>query len=223
MKKVPANPLVKVYSFPRSGTHWLASLMKDCFYSDVSGPYDGECEFYSREGVTKTNPWQQLVGGHDAEPPPSPGRHPVVYVYRRCGMDLVASHYRLNNYYRVGREPVSMEWFLLNYKRPKSELLLVEDWYRSRHLWLASGVRSLAYEDLYADPARELRRLADAFELRFTGALDPAKTGRLVGPVPFPETTTGPQIGRGWELFDSQAVAVYNQQIEQAAKSLGAA
>ncbi len=177
------NPVVRVCSHVRSGTHFLLSLLYENYYkerrdlahrAEQLGHWDNPGTHDALFTGTDSNrfvAWHGLFGGHRFLPPPDTGG--TIYVFRD-GRDVAASVYRTPHFRgradgalsfsRFLRKPI--DWFEAPDQRAEPEMTLAEHWYRSVSAWLASGAFRVRYEELVADPEGALRRIEAAFGLR---------------------------------------------------------
>ncbi len=177
------NPLIRVCSHVRSGTHFLMSILKSNYYSDIdlslqvskfghwSRPADYSTHF---QGGTKPGvcPWGKLFGGHFSAPPKGDDLNNVVYIFRD-GKDVVQSMYRFLEF----RSPGDAGLTLGDYLRQNLDWLGSPDvptregvnpvlhWFQSVQAWLRSSAHFIRYEDLKHDPDSVLAQLEQRFSL----------------------------------------------------------
>lgn len=176
---------MKVWGHPRSGNHFLASLIHSAFYASaerfslrVSSGATGHWS-QRRSGVREafgsvsvdelTVPWGRLLGSHVGEPPAV--LQEAIYVYRD-GRDVALSVYSwdrlraaedlsldLAEYLRL-----PIDWTGSPGVQAPRRLLLWEHWRQHVEYWLArQDVLAVRYEDLIEDLDGQLRRISAQF------------------------------------------------------------
>lgn len=98
---IPMGELPAVVSYPRSGTHWLSSLIYQWFYwADLKNyTHDSILPFRTWESDNaKSYPWANILGGHIHDPESTMAKllHPrkIIYLFR-SGREVLPSIWRL--------------------------------------------------------------------------------------------------------------------------------
>ena len=171
------NKQIKVYSFPRSGTHWLMSLLKSSFYASVKSDsviqdFDLNGDFYNLGGKSAVAPWMFLFGGHWYHPKNVPsGLDNGVYIIRD-GLDaiysmwcLVTSREHDTRKDRTLDEHIRANAFTANVNPIPVDASVALHYHWSTKLWMASDAWIVRYEDLLRDHTLELAGIRSHFNL----------------------------------------------------------
>lgn len=221
MLGLTVNRIIKVSSFPRSGTNYLLMLLKQAFYADrdVSLPPGRTGHFSHRLAVRR--PAGRLFRTHMyvSWPPPRLGNQQAtrikgrdsaghIYLYRD-GRDVCTSLYLSKRFLSDRHGALTFERFLrtkLDWETSAGKICLRRrrrrppaTWYRHvlHHVsqWvLPRYYMFVRYEEAVLEPERVLGEIAARFGLARTGEV--TSVG-LVGPEPH----AGPHIGRWREHF----------------------
>jgi hypothetical protein len=172
---------MKVWGHPRSGNHFLASIILRAFYRDTnrfhlrvpsaatghwSRRQAGAVEsFGAAAGEDASVPWGRLLGSHVLTPPATVEK--AIYVYRD-GRDVALSVYRWDRFRAVEEQGLSLSEYLpIDWVGSPGfpwtrDVLLWEHWRRHVEAWLArEDVLAVRYEDLIEDLDGQLQRIED--------------------------------------------------------------
>jgi len=177
------NPLIKVCSHPRSGTHFLEAGLFYNFYQDgrdLSSPSDYERGHWNnefRQHDTVRKPWGKLSSSH---PFYKKNYKPCVYITRNV-RDVAFSIWKtkacLNpdwgdiTFSEFIRKP--LDWYKGHaYKAPPeymNKYTIFEHWLKHITSWLEhgndDGIIIVAYEDLKFNQVEVLNRISKYFKL----------------------------------------------------------
>lgn len=243
-------PHLRVYGHPRSGNHFLASLLWRAFYgaSDAYGGdvsptatghwsrrvdappgarakdtffhFDGERHGGPDEDLVRV-PYARLLGSHRLPPPPDVGtpRALGVYVFRD-GRDVALSVHAWRRFHPIGCEDLPIEAYLARpidwsgspaHRAAVAQETLFGHWMRHLRTWRATGILCVRYEDLLRDPARQLARIADRFDLEVGDDLYRDLTPE--NPVGWQATAAdkpGDRVAKWKDALPPRALAMYD-------------
>lgn len=177
---------VKVYSHPRSGTHFLLSLLGQAFFGNAK-PVMAITGHWSRRAEVMVLDTGVPFGGHLPYRDGLPGSY--IYLYRD-GRDVALSLWRTKAFQHKSWARLSfseflrrpLDWRHTPARRFKSTLTIVEHWKALLESWQdAPDVCFVSYEHLLLHTKSEMGRIA-AFVAR---APLPAADG-VPGVGPFP-------------------------------------
>jgi len=212
---MPDNPIIKIYSHPRSGTHLLGHLMKLNLYKEVNlstGP--GSYGHWADRRHSMGSPVGQLFGHHMADAPPT---GPAIYLVRD-GRDVAISIFRTPHFMNPNVRILGFSEFLrilLDWKwspsnRVEFEYTITQNWYEHVKAWgmfaCTSDVCVVRYEDLVLRPNHVLGQLVQWFDLKRCGDFEPVKG--LVGVSP-----NDGKIGRWRRMFSPTDLSYFHQMV----------
>lgn len=160
------KPLVKVYSHPRSGTHFLEAFLAENFYSKQKNSFHTFNVVWghwsNRKVNEKGNPFGKLFGNHYF--PGTNNKEPKIYIIRDVRA-VAYSIWNTDNFIHKDIAGISFEEFLrtkLDWeetpaRKKESNLTIVEHWYKHVQLWEDSllvddNLLIVRYEDLVDNP-----------------------------------------------------------------------
>lgn len=173
---------MRVWGHPRSGNHFLASVLHQAFYEGAdrfamrvpaaatghwSQRHPGVREgFGSEASAAPVVPWGHLIGSHAWKPPMM--LRDAIYIYRD-GRDVALSVYGWSRFRAADEQKLSLSEYLRRpidwigspgFRAPR-KLLLWEHWRQHVEHWLArEDVLSVRYEDLAQNLDGQLQRIA---------------------------------------------------------------
>jgi hypothetical protein len=169
--------VLRVASFPRSGTHYLCALLKENFYPDGDlslAVYSWEVGHWSRRILrtgeqAKVLPYGKLFYSHQF-PRYWESSEEIVYIWREGG-GVAWSLYRWERAWHKDKPKLSLREFLrqpldwygtLRVPAPGSgnEYRIFDQWLIIR------GACLVSYEKLVLNPAEELEKIAEHFGLK---------------------------------------------------------
>jgi hypothetical protein len=159
------KPLVKVYSHPRSGTHFLEAFLAKNFYKDKDLAIDEITwgHWSNRKIKKEGNPYGMLFGNHYFADK-NDNRSPKIYIYRD-GRAVAYSIWKTPNF--LNHEDSKLEfnefltenidWYGSTSKKTKENYTIFEHWLNHVDSWknLAETNENLLiirYEDLIDNP-----------------------------------------------------------------------
>lgn len=169
-------PLLKVYSHPRSGTHFLEAFLAENFYEDLQLSVDEVLwGHWSNRVINKEgNPYGKLFGNHYF-PERNENDLPKIYIFRD-GRAVAYSIWRTQNFLNKDMHELSFDQFLDTkldwYGTPaeKSSLgyTILEHWAHHVAEWKAYSLKSssvylIKYEDLFCDPYVQYQKIRNKF------------------------------------------------------------
>ncbi len=236
------NQRVRVYTFPRSGTHWLMSLLYARFYGsqNLASPSRHKTHiFYNWKGPGIDMPWYALLGGHWYHPDNVPwkGRGKqeglahtdpsrAVYLYRD-GRDVAVSNWKmfvkafLDDPETADKPGIPFTRFMAEVSHGGAPLNPVAStdrnvvWHWSVRKWLESGMYCVRYEDLVKDLEGTLAKIAVHFDLKPDPLPVQYDTNISIGFRP----SAGPRVGKWRKVFSEADLVKWNQG-KQIAKTL---
>lgn len=165
------NP-IRVYGFPRSGAHYLMSLLALNFYAgeQLTTPA-GQVGHWANRAEVPAVEYGKLAGHHG---PPDWGYDPAhsVYVYRD-GRAVAASLWRSPHFVKPHQNGLSfgawlrmpLDWRWSPGYRDDNDCNVIEHWREHLELWWSAPVLKLRYENIVRYPAHYLEILAYRFKL----------------------------------------------------------
>lgn len=175
--------LIKVFSWPRSGTNLLMSLLKERYYPklDLSAGTGNEVDFFDYEGKkTALSPWLLLLGGHWYDPQAAIENNHLddinksIYIYRDF-KNILASlwllrKFQLNRGLDIEDYPTFGEFIrgkmpIKNKKNKVPDISRIEMWKWSIKKWANFGCYTVKYEDLVDNPNLELSKIDYHFKM----------------------------------------------------------
>lgn len=167
--------LIKIYSHPRSGTHFLEAFLAKNFYPDLDLASKGPIYYghWSHKILLEEGePYHQLFGSHffpgDAKPAPK-----MIYIYRD-GRAVIASIWN-SKFYQKEWEGISFSEFLrkdidwyggLGQQGRAKKMNIVQHWYSHVEEW--EKVRNdnlihIRFEELKRNPNKIYRQITKKF------------------------------------------------------------
>ena len=224
---------MKIWGHPRSGNHFLASVIHEAFYGSdprfalqVSAAATGH--WSQRQGGahetfgsdpaagSTTVPWGRLLGSHAWTPPPE--LDDAIYIYRD-GRDVALSVYHWNRFRRADEQSLSFSEYLRRpidwigspgFRAPR-RMLLWEHWRAHVKHWLArSDVFAVRYEDVVEDVDGQLRRIATRFGVPLVTTVNGSR------PVGWNASEPSSRVGRWRGRLDDSDIALYNELVPSA-------
>lgn len=157
--------LIKIYSHPRSGTHFLEAFLARNFYpeKDLAVAHIPWGHWSNRKVYESGGKYKKLFGSHYW--PDEIGKrkkHPMVYIYRD-GRAVAYSIWKTENFLHKDLEGISFSDFLrikLDWKGGPGKQAdtgwnIAEHWYHHVHAWTnleKPNLIKVRYEDLQNDP-----------------------------------------------------------------------
>lgn len=164
--------MVRVYGFQRSGTHFLAQLLKDNFYPNIniSGLIAGYGHYTNRKKDRRVLPYKALFRNPHNPPPTDTAR--ALYIFRD-GRAVARSLWMSDGYrgkrWKDGqfskwlRTPLDWRFHNIN-AAPHNTLTFAEHWMEMLEMWKDQAFL-VRYENLVADTRKWLGIIADHFGL----------------------------------------------------------
>ena len=216
--------LVKVYSHPRSGTHFLEAFLSENFYSevDLNVPQVKWGHWANRKVKLEGNPFGQLFGSHYF--PNDNVRGPILYIYRDVRA-VAYSCWNTENFLHSDLTNISFSDFLLTkidwHGSPGSKCepkyTIAEHWEIHVEAWLNFASKNdnilvVRYENLVDNPHKEYLRIKNRF---FPNKKDISKKNLVVIDKP---TGLKPNKAKkdAWrEVFTEDDKAIFVQYLEK--------
>jgi len=206
------NPVIKVYSFGRSGTHWLMSLLKNRFYGSADIGQAITSDIFPFHGWDGNNfcVWGELLGGHWQHPDYAPTLKNSVYLIRD-GKDVMVSWWKMLKL--SDQEDLTLAQAMSKPMRddpqnPCPPVRTATQWWWSTAQWKKVGIPIVSYEDLMEHKDEELDRIASIFDL----VDDPiGKSDIPVGYCP-----SVPKVGKWKEHFTDDDLKLFLECQEEA-------
>ncbi len=164
---------LKVYGFPRSGSHYLMALLAKNYYknADLSTGPGGVGHWADRVQVVGSE-HGKLAGHHG---PPSWGYAPdkSIYIWRN-GRAVAASVFRSPHFINPARKYLDFEEFIqytIDWRwspgnsSPGTTKTIIEHWVEHLQLWRKTKAFLVNYEDAVQHPRALLCRIANQFDL----------------------------------------------------------
>jgi bile-salt sulfotransferase len=165
---------IKIYSHPRSGTHFLEAFLAENFYKGDDLSSNGPIHYghwSNKILLEKGEPYQKLFGSH-LFPKQNKPANKMIYIYRD-GRAVIASLWN-SKFYNKEWEGISFSEFLRKdidwYGGPgqKSEpkMNIVQHWHAHTHSWLnysSPNLLIIKYEDLKNYPERTYSLISKKF------------------------------------------------------------
>lgn len=167
---------VKVYSHPRSGTHFLEAFLARNFYRDVDLSVKPIIwgHWSNRVSNESGNPFGQLYGSH-LFPRKKFAKGPIIYIYRD-GRAVANSLWGTENFLNKNDSGISFSDFLLKKldwegtpsNKAEPGITIAEHWLRHVEAWhdfLADKPNSLivSYEDMLENPHKIYEQIHQKF------------------------------------------------------------
>ena len=169
--------MIKIYSHPRSGTHFLEAFVAENFYPSKNLSRNG-LSYYGhwsdRKLLKEGKPYQKLFGSHYfPDELKQTGNHPKIYIYRDVRA-VIASVYN-SKFYNLKKHPdlsfseflrMDIDWYGGLGRETLSNLNIVQHWYKHVDEWLRVSDKNLLiirYEDLKLDPKKTYDRITNKF------------------------------------------------------------
>lgn len=219
------NNYIKIYSHPRSGTHFLEAFLAQNFYKGKSLSSDGAIHYghWSNKILLETGePYHQLFGSHFF-PEDTAKSDKMIYIYRD-GRAVIASIWN-SGFVNKDWEGITfseflrkdIDWYggLGQEKYPKIDI--VTHWYNHVESWVNlqdPNLHIMRFEDLKNNPYQEYLKICKKFfpwayfknKYLIKTKLDPIK--RKVGLHPNKATINS------WEsLFSKEDLAFFESKI----------
>ncbi len=192
---------IKIYSHPRSGTHFLESFLAENFYRDENLSSDGPIYYghWSNKILLETGePHHKLFGSHFF-PDKAKINSKSIYIYRD-GRDVIASIWN-SKFYNKEWEGISfseflrkdLDWYGGLGQKQDVKMNIVQHWYKHVYDWHKVNNENLLilnFEDLKNNPNKLYKKICKEFfpfkyfkgKLVGFGKVDPIK--RKVGLAP---------------------------------------
>lgn len=167
--------LIKIYSHPRSGTHFLEAFLAKNFYPnlDLSSKNDIYFGHWSKKILLEGGePYHDLFGSHFF-PQDSKLSHKMIYIYRD-GRDVIASIWNSKFYHEDWKGNISfseflrkdIDWYggLGQKKNPK--INIVQHWYKHTNDWMKlenENLLKISFEELKANPDIVYQKICKKF------------------------------------------------------------
>ena len=162
--------MLKIFSHPRSGTHFLEAFIAQNFYPDVDlSVKDLTWGHWSNRQTKEFNPYGQLFGGHHF--PTTNFRlnpKPLLYIYRD-GRAVAYSVWKTPNFLNKEMSKLSFSEFLrtpLDWKgtpahKSAQRLNIVEHWARHVESYhkLIGNIFLISYEELLQNPEKVYKKI----------------------------------------------------------------
>ena len=168
--------MIKVYSHPRSGNHFLCSFLNKNFYSNVDisiGPYEWG-HWSNRKVNSSGSHFGKLAATHQfLSDLPYEGLGPSIYIYRD-GRSVALSLWRSDNFLNPSTRPATFSDFLrmkLDWRgtpgcKSTPNHTIAQHWCRHVHEWRAAPPKKVLlvrYEDLLETPESVYVLIRDNF------------------------------------------------------------
>ncbi|WP_204346113.1 sulfotransferase domain-containing protein [Psychroserpens algicola] len=171
-----SDNLVKVYSHPRSGTHFMEAFLAQNFYPnqnlDMTPITWGH--WSNRKVKHEGNPYGKLFGNHYFADR-NENSLPKIYMMRD-GRSVAYSVWKTPNFVHPDLESLSfseflrtkIDWYGTPSKRVEPNQTILEHWYAHVESWKAlekanDNVLLINYEDLIDSPYTQYKKIHDAF------------------------------------------------------------
>ena len=163
---VKGKPLLKVYSHPRSGTHFLEAFISENFYKNKDlSTKKVEWGHWSNRKIKKTgNPYGQLFGSHTHVPDKFNYYGPKIYIIRD-GRAVAYSIWKTPNFLNSKLQKLSfhdflkekIDWIGTPANRSNQIYSILEHWYLHVKAWEDFAEKNenlliIKYEDLINNP-----------------------------------------------------------------------
>ena len=162
--------MLKIFSHPRSGTHFLEAFVAQNFYPDMDlSVKDLTWGHWSNRQSKELNPYGQLFGGHHF-----PKRNfrlkpqPLLYIYRD-GRAVAYSVWKTPNFLNKETSDLSFSKFLrtpIDWKgtpghKSEQKFTIVEHWAKHVESWhkLKGNIVLISYEELVQNPKKVYRKI----------------------------------------------------------------
>lgn len=167
--------MIRVFSHPRSGTNYLAALIKENFYPDVDlskSKQLGVVGHWNNRATVKPSEHGRLFGGHG-----KPTRYKLlpqdVYIYRD-GRDVALSVWQSKHFMNKEWEGISfsefihrpLDWIHSPGTKYNNTMTIFEHWHYHLSEWENSSVYFVRYEKLTKNPMVVIRQLAKNFGIK---------------------------------------------------------
>lgn len=215
-----SDRLVKVYSHPRSGTHFLEAFLASNFYAnkDLSIAPITWGHWSNRKVKEEGNPYGKLFGSHYF-PDLVKEQGPKIYIYRDARA-VAYSIWKTSNFIHKDLVGISfsdflrskIDWSGSTSRRMESSLTILEHWEAHIKQWRAFAneqkILVVRYEDLLANPYNVYTRIHDAHFKR-----SPILTELQLDPIKAPiGLLPNKAKSDSWkEIFTEQDLAFYRQ------------
>lgn len=164
--------MIRVFSHPRSGTNYLAALIKENFYPDMDlkkSTQPGVVGHWNNRATVKPSAYGRLFGGHG-----NPQRYKLlpqdIYIYRD-GRDVALSVWRSKHFMNKDWEGITFSEFI---RRPldwihspgdkyNNTMTIFEHWKYHLSAWETASVCSVRYENLLSNQENVIRKIAWRF------------------------------------------------------------
>jgi len=219
-KLVPTETLVKVYSHPRSGTHFMEAFLAKNFYpnKDLNIEKVTWGHWSNRQVKEEGNPYGKLFGSHSF-PARVSKEIPKIYIIRDPRA-VAYSTWKTKNFVHPEKAHLSFSEFLktpLDWrgtpaKRTEIQLTIFEHWKEHTEAWKSYAAEDentlfVTYEGLKDHPFQEYNGIYDAFfpktKKRPENQIDPIS--KPLGLLPNKGTKNAWQ-----EVFSEEDVVYYN-------------
>jgi hypothetical protein len=165
---------IKIYSHPRSGTHFLEAFLAKNFYNDENLSSEGPIYFghwSNKILLEEGEPYHKLFGSHFF-PDKAEKFSKMIYVYRD-GRASIASMWN-SKFYNIDWEGITFSEFLrkeidwLGGPGQKSEpqMNIIQHWYKHTSEWLElkkSNLLFIRFEDLKNNPEKVYFQICKKF------------------------------------------------------------
>jgi hypothetical protein len=181
--------LIKIYSHPRSGTHFLEAFIASNFYKGINLSSDGSIYYghwSNKKLLEKGEPYHKLFGSHFFPEEIELNKNvPKIYIYRDV-RGVIASIYNSKyfNQEKYGNISISdflrldIDWCGGLGRKTKLKENVVQHWYRHVDSWCKLSDENLLiirYEDLKLDPEMVFNEIFNKYFRRVWDKLLPRK------------------------------------------------
>lgn len=167
---------IKVYSHPRSGTHFLEAFLAKNFYNkmDLNIPVVTWGHWSNRKENVDGNPYGKLFGNHYFADN-NINTEPKIYIIRD-GRAVAYSIWRTNNFIHKDLEGISfseflrtkIDWYGTPSKKAQPTQTIIEHWYSHINSWTELAKKDnnlliIRYEDLIDFPYEQYEHIHSKF------------------------------------------------------------
>ena len=170
------DELVKIYSHPRSGTHFLEAFVGENFYPNYDLKLDSITwgHWSNRLENKKGNPYGKIFGNH-LFPPKLNDNSKKIYI-KRDGRAVAYSMWKTPNFKHMEYNSISfhdylklkIDWFGTPSQKAQTSLTILEHWLKHCREWDAYAQENentliLSYEDLMNFPYQQYLKIHNKF------------------------------------------------------------
>jgi hypothetical protein len=177
IKYIGMKTVIKVYSHPRSGTHFLEAFLAKNFYPHINLSSDGPIYYghwSNKKLLMEGEPHHKLFGSHYFPSELNLNRNqPKIYIYRDVRA-VIASIYN-SKYYNCKKYPnisvsdflrMNIDWHGGLGRQKDSNLNIVQHWYYHVDEWLNiddPNLLFIRYEELKRNPEKIYKTIINKF------------------------------------------------------------